>query len=141
MSELKKKPKKILVHIKWNIVKTMNVNVKNPTKPYSAPPYIQEKTDKRVSSFLLGVLQKPHTFLWSTENHGAFGVTEGEDVTLLHIGLRGQRLPQGQNGTFWGRGNTVEQYVLMLACTSQLLNVFGVLIFQRLCRACTGLRL
>lgn len=31
----------------------MNVNVKNPTKPYSAPPYIQEKTDKRVSWFLL----------------------------------------------------------------------------------------
>lgn len=44
MSELKKKNNKktILVHIKWNIVKTMNVNVKNPTKPYSAPPYIQE---------------------------------------------------------------------------------------------------
>lgn len=55
MSELKKQNKKqnkILVHIKWNIVKTMNVNVKNPTKPYSAPSYIQEKTDKRVSSFL-----------------------------------------------------------------------------------------
>lgn len=31
----------------------MNVNVKNPTKPNSAPPYIQEKTDKIVSSFLL----------------------------------------------------------------------------------------
>lgn len=46
MSELKKT---ILVHIKWNIVKTMNVNVKNPTKPNSAPPYIQEKTDKIVS--------------------------------------------------------------------------------------------
>lgn len=48
MSEQKKKnPKKqtILLHIKWNIVKTMNVNVKNPTKPYSTPPYIQEKTD------------------------------------------------------------------------------------------------
>lgn len=45
----------------------MNVNVKNPTKPYSAPPYIQVKTDRRVSSRLLGVLQKPQTFLWSTE--------------------------------------------------------------------------
>lgn len=55
MSELKKtkQNKTILVHIKWNIVKTMSVNVKNPTKPYSAPPYIQEKTDKRISSFLL----------------------------------------------------------------------------------------
>lgn len=31
----------------------MNVNVKNPTKPYNAPPHIQEKSDKRVSSFLL----------------------------------------------------------------------------------------
>lgn len=36
----------------------MNVNVKNPTKSYSAPPYIQETTDNRVSSFLLGELQK-----------------------------------------------------------------------------------
>lgn len=58
MSELKKnkikqkRNPKYWFHIKWNIVKTMNVNVKNPTKPYSAPPYIQEKTDKRVSSFL-----------------------------------------------------------------------------------------
>ena len=25
-----------------------------------------------------------------------FGATEGGDVTLLHIGLRGQRLPRGQ---------------------------------------------
>lgn len=47
MSELKQN-KTILVHRKWNIVKTMNVSVKNPTKPYGAPPYIQEKTDKRV---------------------------------------------------------------------------------------------
>lgn len=34
--------------------------------------------------------------------YGVFGATEGGDVTLLHIGLRGQRLPQGQNGTFLG---------------------------------------
>lgn len=97
----------------------MNVNVKNPTKPYSAPPYIQEKTDKRVSSFLLGVLQKPHTSLWSTGNMVCLELQrERGRHTSSH---RAQRLPQGQDGTFWegkGRGNTMEQDVLMLAYVS-----------------------
>lgn len=35
------------------------------------------------------------------------------DVTILHIRLTGKRLPQGQNRTFWGRGHTTEQDVLM----------------------------
>lgn len=40
-------------------------------------------------------------FLWSTENMVCLELQrEGGDVTLLHIRLRGQRLPQGQNGTF-----------------------------------------
>lgn len=48
-----------------------------------------------------------------------FGATGGRDVTL-HIGLRGQRLPQGQNGPFWGGRNTMERDVLMLVQKSDV---------------------
>lgn len=106
--------------------------LKTPTKPYSAPPYIQEKTDKRVSSFY----KKPHTFhgaqtiwcVWSYRGTGRH--------TFSH---RAQRLPQGQDGTFCGvRGNTMEQDVLMLAYGSRMLDIFGVFICQWICRACMG---
>lgn len=94
----KRMKKRILVHIKRKIVKTA-VNVKNPTKVYSAPSYIQEQIDKRVSSFFFDYQKKtkPHTSLWSTESMACFGTIEkGYIITLHHIGLRGQRLPQGQ---------------------------------------------
>lgn len=58
--------------------------------------------------------------------YGASGATEGRGMlTLLHIGLRGRRLPQGQNGTFSGRGNAVERGVLTLAYAGRTLDVFG----------------
>lgn len=76
----------------------MNVNVKNPTKPYSAPPYIQEKTDKRVSSFLLEYYKNLIHFYGAQKIWCVFGATEGGDVTLLHIGLRDYH---EVNGTFW----------------------------------------
>lgn len=66
----------------------MNVNVKNPTKPYSAPPYIQEKTDKRVSSFLSESITKTSYISMEHREYGMFGATEGGDVTLFHIGFR-----------------------------------------------------
>lgn len=57
-----------------------------------------------------------------------FGATGGRDVTL-HIGLRGQRLPQGQNGPFWGGRNTMERDVLMLAYRSRMLNVLSFFLY------------
>lgn len=79
--------------------KTMNVIVKNPTKPYSLPPYTQETTDKRVSSFLL---QKTSYISMKHRKSGMFGARERRDVTHLHIGLRGQRSPQGRDGAHNG---------------------------------------
>lgn len=67
----------------------MDVNVKNPTKPNSAPPYIQEKTDKIVSLFLLEYYK--NLIHWYGAQKMLFGTTEGKDVTLLHNGLRDQR--------------------------------------------------
>lgn len=57
--------------------------------------------------------------------YGTFGATEGGDVTLLHIGFRDYHgVKTGLSGGR-GRGNTMEQDVLMLAYRSQMLNVFG----------------
>lgn len=89
MSELKRT---ILVHIKWNIVKTMDVNVKNPTKPNSAPPYIQEKTDKIVH-FSWSITKTSYVCDGAQKTCWDYG--EEREVTLLHNRLRGQRLQQG----------------------------------------------
>lgn len=80
---------------------------------HSAPPYIQEKTDKRVSSFLLEYY-KNLIHVYGRENMVCLELQREGDVTLHHIGLRGQKFPQGQkNGTFWEQGNTMEQDMLM----------------------------
>lgn len=74
----------------------MNVNVKNPTKPYSAPPYVQEKTDKELVHFSWSIIKNlKHLYeaqkIWCVWDYGKRG-----GHTLNHIGLRGQRLPHGQ---------------------------------------------
>lgn len=80
----------------------MSVNVK---KPHKTLRRLSARTEKRrIQEFVTPwVLQKPHTCLWSKEC-GMFGATEGGHVTLVHIGLRGQRLPRIQKtgeDTLW----------------------------------------
>lgn len=133
----KNKTKTILVHIKWNIVKTMNVNVKNPTKPYSDPPYIQEKTDKRVSLFLFEYYKNLIHFygalrIWYVRSYRGRG-----HHTSSHRAQRSEITTR----TFWGRGHTMKQDTLMLVYRRWMLSVFGVFICQLICRACMGLYL
>lgn len=111
------------------------MNVKNPTKPYSAPPYIQEKTDKIVRSFLLEYYKNlKHYYgaqkiwcVWNIRRRISHFITSGSEVRDYHkvkLGLSGRR------------GDTVEQD--MLVDRNQLLDVFGVFICYWISRACMG---
>lgn len=120
--------KTILVHIKWNIVKAMDVNVKPPppqnlTVP---PPYIQEKTDKIVS---LRLLQK----MLAWRKSAGVGVTEGKYDALLYKGFREWRLQQRRD-FIWGRRMSVTKEQNLLSVNKLSVNkgnaVFGVLISE-----------
>lgn len=76
------------------------MNVKNPTKPYSALPYIQEKTDKRVSSFLLNYYKNLKYFygaqkIWCVWNirgtgyHTSSHQAQRSDNHKIKLGLSG----------------------------------------------------
>lgn len=85
--------------------------LKTPQNPYSALPYIQVKTDKRVSSVLLGVLQKPQTFLWSTENLVRL---ELQREGMSHFFTLGSEITtKFKTGLSEGRGDTMEKNVLI----------------------------
>lgn len=67
------------------------------TKPFSVPPYIQEKTDKELVHFSWSIT-KTSNISMEHRKYGLFGTTEGRDITLYHSWLRGWRLPHGQMG-------------------------------------------
>lgn len=132
---VRRKKKSILVHIKWHIVKTMNVNVKNPTKPYSAPPYIQIKTDKRVQFSRVCYKNLVHR-LWSTENlvcselqreGKSHFFTLGSEVRDYHK-VKTDFLGQ-EGGHHWAEH----------AHKNGMQNIFGVFFCQWVCWACMGL--
>lgn len=77
--------------------KTMNVNVKNPTKPYSAPPYIQEKTDKRVSSFLLEYYKENLIHPYEAQNTWCVWSYRGDGTS--HFFTSGSEITTGSR---WG---------------------------------------
>lgn len=55
----------------------------------------RKKTDKRVSLFLSEYYKNLIRFYGAQKIWCVWGYRGRGDVTLLHIGLRGQRLPQG----------------------------------------------
>lgn len=113
----------------------MNVNVKNPTKPYSAPPYIQIKTDKRVQFSRVCYKNLVHR-LWSTEN---LVCSERQREGKSHFFTLGSEVRDYHKvkQTFWVKGGvTIEQNMLI---KNGMQSIFGVFICQWICWACMGL--
>lgn len=70
----------------------MDVNVKNPTKPYSVPRTYGERVQ------FSSIKKKLLLFYRAQE----MCMKQAGDMSLHHVRLRGQRLTQGHNGTLRG---------------------------------------
>ena len=105
----------------------MNVNVKNPQNLTVLLRTYRKRLIKELVNFSWSIT-KTSNISMEQRKYRVFGTTEGGGNTFHHVRLRGQSLPQGQNRTLWGQGDSLAQDLLMLVYRNQMLDVFGVLV-------------